>query len=289
MPDANDEYFIYQTLLGSYPSEEVELAGYSARIKEYIVKAVREAKVHSAWVKPDEAYEEVCLNFIDALLEDNETNQFLPSFLRFQKIIAHYGVLNSLAQVTIKMAAPGVCDFYQGSELWELSLVDPDNRRPVDFSKRMQYLHEIEKGIKEDIYSLIGRLRQEASTGKIKLFLIYQLLNRRRRFPDLFEKGEYIPLRAEGKYKECIVAFARKHQGQWAIIVTSRFSTRLIGPDAWPLGANIWDDTAVFLPEGIEGTLSDCITHQDRLTEKSLLVGRLFEHFPAAVLINTGP
>jgi (1->4)-alpha-D-glucan 1-alpha-D-glucosylmutase len=136
IPDANDEYFFYQTVVGAFPFEESELSDFSTRIKDYILKAIREAKVHTAWLRPDEEYEQAFLSFIDRVLDVKES-KFWQEFRPFQQQIAEYGIYNSLSQVLIKNTAPGVPDLYQGAELWELSLVDPDNRRPVDYQKRM--------------------------------------------------------------------------------------------------------------------------------------------------------
>lgn len=143
IPDRNDEYFLYQALIGAWPFGEREQAAFVERMKRYLIKAVREAKVHTAWLKPDTNYEAARLAFLDALLQPAEQNQFLKEFLPFQRKVAFYGIFNSLAQTLLKIMAPGVPDFYQGAELWDLSLVDPDNRRPVDFGERNRFLAEI--------------------------------------------------------------------------------------------------------------------------------------------------
>lgn len=141
VPDRNDEYHLYQTLIGTYPFHNWEYDDYIKRIKEYTIKAIREAKVYTAWLKPDTDYEESVISFIDRIMSPSEENDFLKEFLNFQKRIAFYGIFNSLSQTLIKVTSPGVPDFYQGTELWDLNLVDPDNRRPVDFEKRMAILY----------------------------------------------------------------------------------------------------------------------------------------------------
>jgi (1->4)-alpha-D-glucan 1-alpha-D-glucosylmutase len=158
IPDKNDEYFLYQTLLGAYPFARREDAAFGRRLRAYAVKAVREAKVHTAWLKPDSAYEEGYLAFIDAILRRRPQSPFLEEFLPFWRRIADFGILNSLAQTLVKLTAPGVPDFYQGSELWELSLVDPDNRRPVDYAARRRALQGIVGIADEELPQLLRTL-----------------------------------------------------------------------------------------------------------------------------------
>ena len=155
IPDGNDEYFLYQNLIGSYPFYQAEYPEFVERVKQFAIKAVREAKVHTAWLRPDSVYEDGFLAFIDKILNASENNQFLQEFKTFQQKIAFYGMFNSLSQTLIKITSPGLPDFYQGTELWDLSLVDPDNRRPVDYKKRIKFLEEIKSRSQEDILSLI--------------------------------------------------------------------------------------------------------------------------------------
>ncbi|OQW98867.1 MAG: malto-oligosyltrehalose synthase, partial [Elusimicrobia bacterium A5] len=171
IPDANDEYLIYQTLLGSYPFSEDEHSAYTERIKNYTIKAVREAKVHTAWLKPDTDYENACVSFVEGIMGKSDDNKFLKEFLTFQKKIAHYGIFNSLSQAIIKMTSPGVPDFYQGTELWDLFLVDPDNRGLVDFNKRTELLREIKDKGQKNIPEFIKELIDKKEDGRIKLFL----------------------------------------------------------------------------------------------------------------------
>ena len=157
VPDRNDEYFLYQTLIGAWPFSDAEYPEFIARIKSYMVKAVREAKVHTAWLKPDTDYENAYVSFVEKILARSEANAFLKEFIPFCQRVSHYGILNSLSQTLIKITSPGVPDFYQGSELWDLSLVDPDNRRPVDFEKRRALLADI----REQDDAGMGRLVQD--------------------------------------------------------------------------------------------------------------------------------
>ena len=176
VPDRNDEYFLYQTLIGAWPFSDAEYPEFVARIKSYIVKAVREAKVHTAWLKPDTEYENAYVSFAEKILAPSEANAFLKEFIPFCRRVSHYGILNSLSQTLIKITSPGVPDFYQGSELWDLSLVDPDNRRPVDFDQRRAMLAGIRAQDDADIDRLVQDLLSTREDGKIKLFLIYRAL-----------------------------------------------------------------------------------------------------------------
>lgn len=214
VPDKNDEYFLYQTLIGAFPFSDADYPRFVQRIKAYIVKAVREAKVHTAWLKPDTEYENAYVSFAEKILARSETNAFLKEFIPFCRRVSHYGMLNSLSQTLIKIASPGVPDFYQGTDLWDLSLVDPDNRRPVDFELRRAML----AGIREQEDSNIGRLIQELLStrmdGRIKLFLIYRALKARKTHREIFREGAYLPLGAAGRFRGHVIAFALRHQRQ---------------------------------------------------------------------------
>ena len=160
IPDKNLEYFIYQTIIGSYPFDIVSNGNYLQRIKQYLIKCMREAKEHSSWTKPDTEYESSALNFLENMLDKN--NEFYEDFITFQKKVAFFGVYNSLSQTLIKITSPGIPDFYQGTELWDLFLVDPDNRQPVDYNKRKKYLNEIMKQDKKEKIKLSAKLVNES-------------------------------------------------------------------------------------------------------------------------------
>jgi (1->4)-alpha-D-glucan 1-alpha-D-glucosylmutase len=246
-PDANDEYFLYQTLLGAFPFDQRDWPRFIERIKAYGIKALREAKVHTAWLRPNSAYEDAYLHFIDQLLAPSAENDFLAAFRPFQQKIAEYGIYNSLSQVLLKYVSPGVPDLYQGCELWDLSLVDPDNRRPVDYEQRRTWLSEIQTLAKTDRLSLIRDLWHSKTDGRIKLFLTHQLLHARQRYADLFQLGSYQPLAVSGRFASHIVAFAREYQGQWAIAIAPRFLTSVVQPGELPLGETVWQDTQLQL------------------------------------------
>ena len=186
VPDRNDEYFLYQTLIGAWPFSDADYPDFVQRIKAYIVKAVREAKVHTAWLKPDTEYENAYVSFAEKILARSEANEFLKDLIPFCRRVSHYGILNSLSQTLIKITSPGVPDFYQGSELWDLSLVDPDNRRPVDFEKRRAMLAGIREQDDADIGRLVQDLLATREDGRIKLFLIYRALKAKKANREIF-------------------------------------------------------------------------------------------------------
>lgn len=286
MPDANDEYFLYQTLIGAFPFCGKDFQDFKERVKAYTIKAVREAKVHTAWIRPDSEYENACTAFVEKILDTSEENTFFKDFLSFQKKIAFYGVFNSLSQTLIKITSPGVPDFYQGSELWDLNLVDPDNRRGVDFEKRIALLDEIKNKSDNNIQSLIEELLSEPGDGGIKLFLIYCSLKLRKENEALFQSGDFMPLEASGRFKDSVLAYARRLGSTWAITVAPRFLTRLVKEGELPLGEKTWGDTYIALPEGAPSRWKDAITGSMIDSKGDLRVAYIFKYFPAGLLIN---
>ncbi|WGV27214.1 malto-oligosyltrehalose synthase [Halotia branconii] len=287
MPDRNDEYFLYQTLVGAFPFGKEEHSSFVQRVKDYIIKAIREAKVHTAWLRPDNEYEEACTAFIEKVLDPAVSEQFLAAFRPFQQRIADYGIFNSLSQTLLKATAPGVPDFYQGTELWELSLVDPDNRRPVDFEQRRGYLSDIREQIKTDILALIEELLTNKTDGRVKLFLTAQVLKARTEYLELFQNGDYLPLKIEGTHANHIIAFARRQANQTAIAIAPRFLTRLIKPQNYPLGESVWQDTHLQLPSGTSPTWKNVLTHQTLQATNTLSISTALAHFPVALLISS--
>lgn len=284
IPEGNEEYFLYQTLIGSYPFSKDELPDYTVRIKSYMVKALREAKVHTAWLNPNSEYEQAFLNFTDCILTPSAKNLFLNSFLEFQRKIAWFGMFNSLSQALLKITSVGAADFYQGTELWDLNLVDPDNRRKVDFQLRRKALNYI-KG-KEDISSLIKELFANKEDGSIKLFLIYRGLLARKNIPALFQDGEYIPLVCEGSHKENIIAFARKNDRSWAITIAPRFLSGVAPEGDYPCGASCWKDTRIILPQDSPAHWQEAISAEELVSGAGILAADAFKVFPAALLIG---
>ncbi len=287
IPEKNDEYFLYQTLLGAWVNEESELPEFGERIKDYMIKAIREAKVHTAWLKPDEGYENGIRGFIDRILSADPGNPFLTDFLPFQRKIAHYGRINSLAQTLIKIAAPGVPDFYQGDELWDLNLVDPDNRRPVDYSKRRSILRDIRKRERTDVSGLIRELLQTPEDGRVKLFLTAGGLGARTKMADLFQLGSYVPLTAAGERRANVMPFARVHEGTMAVAVVPRFTTGIVTEGGYPLGEETWGATTIHLPEKSPSLWKDVFTGAEVRRENEVPVAEVLNTFPVALLIGT--
>jgi (1->4)-alpha-D-glucan 1-alpha-D-glucosylmutase len=286
VPDRNDEYFLYQTLLGAFPFSESDYPEFIERIKKYIVKAVREAKVHTAWLKPDTEYEDAYVSFADKILACTETNAFLKELIPFAKKIAHFGIFNSLSQTLVKMASPGLPDFYQGTELWDLSLVDPDNRRPIDFEKRRAMLAAIREEEDLDIGRLLRDLLSTSADGKIKLFLIYRALKARGSNREIFRQGAYLPLESTGRLKSNVIAFARRYQHQWAIVIAPRFLSHLVPEGVFPLGRQVWQDTEVIMPDLSPLQWRNAITNEELSTGNALLVGDALLSFPVALLMG---
>jgi (1->4)-alpha-D-glucan 1-alpha-D-glucosylmutase len=286
VPDANDEYFLYQILLGVFPQNGMTDQPFITRISDYVIKAVREAKIHTAWLKPDTDYESSYIAFLEDILNSEKENPFLEAFLPFQKKIAYYGIFNSLSQTLLKIMSPGVPDFYQGAELWDLSLVDPDNRRPVDYEKRRWYLKEIRERESQDIPNLIDELISGKDEGMIKLFLIHKGLKTRHKWREVFQEGRYIPLVAGGTFKGHIVAFARNYGRKWVITIVPIFLTCLIKEGEAPLGRKVWNETHIILPENAPRIWTDRITGEKIKTENKCLIGDAMKSFPVSLLVG---
>jgi (1->4)-alpha-D-glucan 1-alpha-D-glucosylmutase len=249
-PDANEEYLIYQTLLGTWPdSESRPPAAYVDRIAAYLRKATKEAKVNTAWVDADPAYDAAVERFVRGILGDSaDADAFRAALLPLAKTVAFFGRWGSLAQLVLKLASPGVPDLYQGNELWDDSLVDPDNRRPVDFAARRRLLGELLARQGEGT-KLVRELVRTAADGRIKLFVTWAGLTLRRRFPEAFaETSGYTPIFAEGPSRDHVVAFARTGGGTVILAVAARLvAVRLAGRVDPPIGA-VWSDTRLLLP-----------------------------------------
>lgn len=283
VPDNNDEYFLYQTLVGALPFSEDEYPAFVERIKHYIIKVVREAKVHTAWLKPDTDYEQAFVSFVEEILRPSPQNQFLENFLPFQKKIAHYGIFNSLSQALIKITSPGVPDLYQGTELWDLNLVDPDNRRPVDFKSRTKLLKLIKDEEKERD-KLIKKLISNVDNGGIKLYTIYKALNLRKNNKELFQEGDYIALSVAGERKNNIITFARRKGGLWVLVVAPRLLATVVNPGEFPLG-NVWRDTTLEVPDASPTVWRDVFTGESIMGE-SLSISGILESYPVGLLIG---
>jgi len=286
VPEANDEYFLYQTLVGAYPFDDTELPDFKERVKAYVVKAVREAKVHTAWLRPDEEYENGYVQFVETLLTPSKDNIFLDKLQHFQTRIAEYGIYNALSQLLIKLTAPGIPDFYQGTELWDLSLVDPDNRRPVDYAKRSSALDHIQTEWQKQPAKLIETLLENREDGHIKLFLMLRGLAARNYFRNVFRSGTYHPVTVTGEHAERVIAFVR-HKGEHTVItLVPRFLTGLVQPGTLPLGKEVWGNTALDLPNSAAATWKNWLTDESVELGDTPLMGDLFKTFPLALLVS---
>lgn len=279
VPDNNDEYFIYQTLIGSYPFGSDE-EGYAERLTEYLQKALREAKEHSNWTTPDEVYEAATKNFALALLKRDT-----PFFSSFQKLLTKvvpHGIHNSLVQVMLKFTCPGVPDVYQGCELWDFSFVDPDNRRPVDYKERERLLNELTNSKGEVNFFKTPWPYKNGST--IKLWLVHHLLKLRQREPELFTIGDYIPLSVTGKYKDHILSFARKLGTKWYLIALPLGVASICKQQKKELHLLDWQDTAISLPDGVYDDWENVVSNTKEKANKKFLAKDLFKHTPFAIL-----
>lgn len=251
VPEPNEEYLLYQTLIGVWPLERMDAEAhkaFKARIKQFMLKALREAKVNTSWTSPNEEYEHAVERFIQEALSFREDNEFLSDLAAFQTSLAVTGAHYSLAQSLLKISVPGVPDVYQGTELWDFSLVDPDNRRPVDFDLRRQYLEELQARSEGDLRTLSADLSDHWRDGRIKLYVTWQSLQFRRRHLPLFQQGEYVPLTVEGAREDRVAAFARTLEEQAAIVLAPcRIADlRTLDRPAWEVGA--WRGVSVRLP-----------------------------------------
>jgi (1->4)-alpha-D-glucan 1-alpha-D-glucosylmutase len=292
-PSRNEEYLLYQTLVGSWPltpTNAEQEQEYRARIVAYMHKAMREAKVFTSWLNPSERHERAMTRFVDLALSPDNT-AFRDHFLEFQRRVARYGIYNSLAQLTLKVGAPGVPDFYQGTELWDFSLVDPDNRRPVDYERRRALLEELTTAIEgEDRASLAARLFESPCDDRVKLFATMLLLRFRRANQELFQFGAYEALEAGGARREHLFAFARTHADRRVVVVVPRLiATLLPDADALPVGERVWADTWVVMPAGAQRGYRHALTHRcvearEHEGRTVLRAAEVFEHVPIAFL-----
>ncbi|MDQ3906760.1 MAG: malto-oligosyltrehalose synthase, partial [Acidobacteriota bacterium] len=294
-PDANEEYLLYQTLVGMWPFRPLDdeaRAEYVSRIQEYMNKALKEAKVNTSWISPNEEYDAAVRGFVGAILDPSNDNAFLADFAEFQKMTARAGLFNSLSQTLLKVASPGVPDTYQGAEVWNFSLVDPDNRRPVDYDALRPMLASLRDARgSADPASLADSLMREPEDPRLKLYVTQRALNFRRAHAELFASCGYAPLGARGPRADNVVAFARRSGDDECIAVAARFFTRLTDgrPERLPLGAEVWGDTALPVEPG-EGAARyrDVFTGAEVSPQGScgnvLPLAEVFAHLPVALL-----
>ncbi|HVV93375.1 MAG TPA: malto-oligosyltrehalose synthase [Hyphomicrobiales bacterium] len=279
IPDADDRYLLLQSLVGAWPlalmgespAPVAEWTGFAERMKAFATKALREAKRRTSWVNPDEGYEAAAASLIDAVLRPE--SEALAALLPLARRLAFAGALNGLVRTVLKCTVPGIPDVYQGTELWDFALVDPDNRRPVDFAARTAAL-----GGAADWPAVLRDWRD----GRVKARLLAALLAARAAAPALFAEGDYRPLATRGALGEHLVAFIRAHHGTRLAVVVPHLLAGRLGGDAWPLGA-VWQDTTVALPAG---TWTDALTGVAvEAAPGGVAAAALFAAFPAAVLM----
>jgi (1->4)-alpha-D-glucan 1-alpha-D-glucosylmutase len=292
-PDRNDEYLFYQTLLGAWPWDaQTSDEAFVARIEAFMLKAARESQVHTSWVNPDPAYEDALQQFVRAALDVSRPNPFLEDFAALREMVAHAGAINALAQQLLKLTAPGVPDIYQGTELWDQSLVDPDNRRPVDYARRARLLRGLER--RRAGPRLATDLLETKADGRVKLYLTSRTLACRAAYPDLFARGDYVPLAADGATADHVVAFARRDAENEFITVVPRLVVRLVGKELRdPVGPEVWGDTRLLLSEAEPGTRYRDVFSGETITVSagddgaSLPIADIFAAFPFALLERT--
>ena len=285
-PDPNEEYLIYQALVGAWPFDDDEdtRARFVERMIVYTTKALREAKTHTSWLSPDEEYEHAVHAFVRAILARGGADAFLQAFAPFQGRVAALGIYNSLSQLVVKITGPGVPDFYQGSELWDLNLVDPDNRRPVDYDRRRQVLAAMQPcsgraAPRETVDEFLAHRRD----GRVKMYVMNRALGVRARLRDAYEAGDYTPLATSGDRRDSVFAFAR---GGRAITCVPRLIAGLTSDGAPPLGTSAWGDTRLDLPEPLRGrSYCDAFTGGRVEADDSLALANVFERFPVALLV----
>ncbi|HST54029.1 MAG TPA: malto-oligosyltrehalose synthase [Pyrinomonadaceae bacterium] len=289
-PDANEEYLFYQTLVGTWPllpMSDEEHAGYVTRIQEYTIKALKEAKLHTSWINTNENYERAARDFAAAVLDRDANGAFVGDFAEFQTLTARAGVLNSLSQTLLKTASPGVPDFFQGTELWAFTLVDPDNRRPVDYELRRAHLASLREADDGDATGFVRRLLERPEDGRIKMYVASRALGFRREHAELFSQGTYAPLGISGRRAENVIAFAREHEGRVAFAVAARFFTRLgtHRSGALSLGRDVWGDTALELGVLPRGRFRDIFTGREFDARAGLLsIADVLSPLPVALL-----
>lgn len=297
-PSRNDEYLLYQTLIGSWPmalQTQDELDAYRERIDAYMNKALKEAKQHTSWINPNNAYEEAMSHFISALLGKLESNAFLSDFLPFVQQCARFGYYNSLAQTQLRLTVPGVPDIYQGTELFAFNLVDPDNRRPVDFVRHRNLLEAIVQQSRNNdaIAEWLRGMVETPGDGRAKLYLIWKLLEFRRDHEALFRDGDYQPLSGEGERAEELCGFVRTHNDQQLISLTPRLFVQLTGDlPGPPLGKEVWGETLIQAP-AVKGNQSyrNLLSNESINTikhngERYFRASEIFTTFPVAVLVK---
>ncbi|HVF64714.1 MAG TPA: malto-oligosyltrehalose synthase, partial [Casimicrobiaceae bacterium] len=291
-PSRSDEYLLYQTIVGSFPPGDIDedsLAAYRERVTAYMIKAAREAKARTSWLRVDSAYESALTTFVEALLTPRPDDRFLDDVRTQVATFAWFGMLNSLTMMLVKLASPGVPDIYQGNELLDYSLVDPDNRRAVDYAMRRVYLEQLTQ---KEAFSPDQRppddLFAQPYDGRAKQWIANRLLNYRKAQRALFDDGDYAPVSAGGTFDRHVLAFARRHENHGLVAIAGRlFASMDVATGTLPLGEAAWRDTSIdlsLIPTGTE--VCDILSGTTfALREPTMTIAQLFARFPAAALV----
>lgn len=288
-PDKNIEYALYQTIIGIYPTNGELTNEWKDRIKNYLVKFARESKTYTSWTSRDEEYENILVKFIDKVLSKGN-KKFIGEITDFSRKIMHHGVYNSLSQVTIKICSPGIPDFYQGTELWDLTLVDPDNRKPVDYSLRQELRQEIVHNINDPGYAYeLFKNADNDVDGKIKMFVTIKLLHFRNRKKELLLNGKVKEVNLQGKNMKNVLAFSRILNDEELLIIVPKYPNLLVGLDGLLFSSDFQDDTKLIMTEGKENGWSEILTGREiEPKDKKISLEELLKPFPVAVLYRKG-
>ena len=283
-PDHNEEYFFYQTLLGVWPLDQEASVALWQRVQEHLVKATREAMVHTRWTRPNQQHEDALQSFAARVLSP-ENREFLEDFRQLQEKVAYYGMINGLSQTLLKIASPGVADFYQGSELWDLRLVDPDNRGQIDFGRRAAALNNIRTAEAASVEGTLRDLVAHWQDGRIKMHLIWKALSFRRSHADLFHEAEFVPVQTAGCHAANVIAFLRKNARGSVLAAIPRWLSQIRRNNQ----QFDWCDTRLILPAGspMEWTnllATPSVAAQNREGETWVSANDLFRDLPVAFL-----
>ncbi|MCU1334915.1 MAG: malto-oligosyltrehalose synthase [Bryobacterales bacterium] len=290
VPDRNEEIFLYQTLIGMWPFDAEERVTVNQRLQEYAIKATREAKVHTRWTLPNLPHEDALKSFIAEILDSRSDNAFLRDFTAFHNRIAYCAMINGLSQTLLKIISPGIPDFYQGSELWDFRLVDPDNRHSVDFTKRKVALARMQQDKEARLIYVADGLAKNWRDGWIQLYLIWKALNYRRRHGQLFSQGDFSPAMASGSRQENVSGYCRRKDEEWLLVAFPKWLANAGAAENSQNQPQFWGDTHLLLPATAPASWQNVFTGEELSASKStggqqsLLPTELFQYFPVAML-----
>jgi len=284
VPDPAFELHLYQSLVGAWPLDPPERREFTGRMQEYAVKAAREAKLWTSWLAPDAAYERAIRGWLRATLAP-PNDRFRRDLEAFAERVALPGAVNSLAGVVLRATAPGIPDVYQGAELWRLALVDPDNRRPVDFERRVRAVEELDRRA-TDRRTLARDLTVSWQDGRVKLHVLREVLRLRRAHPQLFGRGSYVPLEVTGRRRGNALAFARRRGRSWAVVVVPRLVAGLVRAGRFPVRTEAWPATVAHLPAAAPQRWTNVLTGEHIDTAHGAVrLSEAFATLPVAILI----